>query len=48
MSTAANTGRGAFSIVVVLAAVIVGVVAFAAFMVLIAFSDDLREPDDSG
>jgi len=48
MSTAANTGRGAFSIVVVLAAVIVGVVAFAAFMVLIAFADDLREPDDSG
>lgn len=48
MSAESNAGRGAFSILVVLAAVVVGVVAFAAFMVLIAFADDLRRPDDSG
>lgn len=48
MSAESNTGRGAFSIIVVLVAVVVGVVAFAAFMVLIAFADDLRRPDDSG
>ncbi len=48
MSAESNAGRGAFSIIVVLVAVVVGVVAFAAFMVLIAFADDLRRPDDSG
>lgn len=48
MSAASNASRGAFSVLVVLAAVVVGVVAFAAFMVLIAFADDLRRPDDGG
>ena len=48
MSAESNAGRGAFSVVVVLVALVVGVVAFAAFMVLIAFADDLRRPDDGG
>ena len=38
--------RSAFSFVAVFIAVVVGVIAFAAFMVLIAFADDLRRPDD--
>ena len=40
--------RSAFSFVAVFIAVVVGVIAFAAFMVLIAFADDLRRPDDGG
>lgn len=48
MNTRDAAGRGTFSIAVVLVAVIVGVVSFAAFMVLIAFADDLRRPEDGG
>jgi hypothetical protein len=48
MSGDEATGRGAFSVIAVLVAVIVGVVSFAAFMVLMAFADDLRRPDDGG
>jgi hypothetical protein len=37
--------RGAFSVRIVLAMVVVGVVAFAAFLALNAFSEDLRAPE---
>jgi hypothetical protein len=40
------SGKSAFSVIAVLVAVIVGIVSFAAFMVLMAFADDLRRPED--
>lgn len=48
LKTAAQHNRGAFSLVVVLVAVVTGVVSFAAFLVLLAFADDLRRPQDGG
>jgi hypothetical protein len=41
----ANAG-GPFSVTAVLAMIGIGIVAFAAFIVLIAFADDLRDPHD--
>ena len=41
-------GAGAFSIRMVLGLVVVGVVSFAAFIVLSAFADDLRSPEEGG
>ena len=48
MTTGNATAKGAFSLMVVLVAVVVGIISFAAFIVLIAFADDLRQPEDGG
>ena len=40
--------RGAFSLQIMLGLVVVGVVSFAAFIVLSAFADDLRNPNENG
>lgn len=47
MSAQSSQTSGPFSIKAVLAMVIVGIVAFSAFLVLLAFADDLRSPDNS-
>ncbi len=44
----AKRDTGAFSISIVVGLVVVGVLSFAAFIVLSAFADDLRRPDDGG
>ncbi len=46
MSARQPQGPGAFSVTAVLAMIVVGVVAFSAFLVLLAFADDLRNPND--
>jgi hypothetical protein len=40
--------RGAFSLQIMLGLVVVGIVSFAAFIVLTAFADDLRDPNENG
>lgn len=44
----AKTSQGAFSIRIILGLVVVGVISFAAFIVLSAFADDLRSPQEYG
>ncbi|MDP3738865.1 MAG: hypothetical protein Q8R02_15835 [Hyphomonadaceae bacterium] len=46
--SANQKSQGAFSLRIVLGLVVVGVVSFAAFIVLSAFADDLRSPEESG
>jgi hypothetical protein len=48
MSGKASSRQGAFSLQVMLGLVVVGIVSFAAFIVLSAFADDLRRPEESG
>src|SRR5262245_54696153 len=48
MSGKASTRQGAFSLQVMLGLVVVGFVSFAALIVLSAFADDLRRPEESG
>jgi hypothetical protein len=43
-----TSARGAFSLQVMLGLVVVGIVSFAAFIVLSAFADDLRDPNENG
>src|SRR5215813_10089286 len=49
--TVAGAGQdssGSFSIKVIIGLLVVGVLSFAAFIVLSAFADDLRKPEDGG
>lgn len=48
MSEKRSARQGAFSLQIMLGLVVVGVVSFAAFIVLSAFADDLRDPDENG
>lgn len=47
MNAPPSQTSGPFSIKTVLAMVIVGIIAFSAFLVLLAFADDLRSPDNT-
>lgn len=48
MSDKRALSQGSFSVRIMLGLVVVGIVSFAAFIVLSAFADDLRAPEESG
>src|SRR5690349_9237876 len=45
---AGQDSTGSFSLKVIIGVLVVGVLSFAAFIVLSAFADDLRKPEDGG